>query len=182
MKVKPQKGMLGLCSFISDVSNFSLNQTLVFLFLRVFWCGPLLKSIYWVCYNIASVVYVLVFLTLRHVGSQLHDQPGIKFTPPALEREVLTTAPPGKSPDTSFWMMDEYSLNFLYNVMATDTKLSSVLFTFFHYFFKFKLRYELQFFFPFDLFCHTYVFHFIFSFKASGFWVAIRNISPLPRL
>ena len=36
MKVKPQKGVLGLCSFISDVSNFSLNQTLVFLFLRVF--------------------------------------------------------------------------------------------------------------------------------------------------
>ena len=36
MKVKPQKGMLGLCSFISDVSNSSLNQTLVFLFLRFF--------------------------------------------------------------------------------------------------------------------------------------------------
>ena len=32
MKVKPQKCVLGLRSFINDMSNFSLSQTLVFCF------------------------------------------------------------------------------------------------------------------------------------------------------
>ena len=32
------------------------------------------QSVYYVCYNIASVVYVLVFLAKRHVESQPLDQ------------------------------------------------------------------------------------------------------------
>ena len=44
------------------------------------------------CYNIASVL-CFGFLATRHVG------PGIQPIPPALEGEVLTTGPPGKSQD-----------------------------------------------------------------------------------
>ena len=37
------------------------------------------------------------FLNARHVGGILTPQPGIKPSSPALEVEVLTTVPPGKS-------------------------------------------------------------------------------------
>ena len=40
--------------------------------------------------------YVLVFLAARHVGS-LAPMPGIKSEPPALEDNVLTSGPSGKS-------------------------------------------------------------------------------------
>ena len=40
--------------------------------------------------------YVLVFLTVRHVGSLLPDQ-GSSPTLSALDGEALTTGPPGKS-------------------------------------------------------------------------------------
>ena len=47
------------------------------------------------CYNIVSTL-CFRFLALRHMGSYLSDQ-GIKPAPLALEGEVLTTEPPGKS-------------------------------------------------------------------------------------
>ena len=50
------------------------------------------KSLYWICYNIASVL-CFGFLAWRILA----PQPGIKPVPPALEGKVLTTAEPGKS-------------------------------------------------------------------------------------
>ena len=61
-----------------------------------------LKSIYYICYNIASVVYVLVFLTLRQVagggveGSQLPDQQSDPH-PLLWKVKFNFTGPPGKS-------------------------------------------------------------------------------------
>ena len=47
------------------------------------------------CYNIVSIL-CFGFLASRHMGSYLSDQ-GIEPTPLALEGEVLTSEPPGKS-------------------------------------------------------------------------------------
>ena len=50
--------------------------------------------------SLGSFLVSLFFLnfghTLRHIGPQF-SQPGIELVPTALESEVLTTGPPGKS-------------------------------------------------------------------------------------
>ena len=51
------------------------------------------KSLYWLCYNIDSVLFFG-----REACGILAPRPGIKPSPPALEGEVQTTGPPGKSP------------------------------------------------------------------------------------
>ena len=52
-------------------------------------------SLYWICYNIPSV---LCFGFFGHKACGiLAPRPGIEPTCPALEGEVLTTGPPGKS-------------------------------------------------------------------------------------
>ena len=53
------------------------------------------ESLYWISYNIASVLFI--YLGLKACGV-LAPQPGIEPTSPTLEGEVLTTEPPGKSP------------------------------------------------------------------------------------
>ena len=53
-------------------------------------------SLYWICYNIASV-FMLWFFGPKACWT-LAPWPGIKPTPPALEGEVSTIEPPGKSP------------------------------------------------------------------------------------
>ena len=63
-------------------------------------CGQFLKS-YWICCNIASVL-CFGFLALRHMESFF---PWMEPTPPALEVEVLTTEPPGKSLDIIYFNM-----------------------------------------------------------------------------
>ena len=45
---------------------------------------------------ITILLWCFGFFTVKHVGSQLH-WPGIKPAPPALEGNILTTRPPGKS-------------------------------------------------------------------------------------
>ena len=55
----------------------------------------ILTSLYWICYNIASVL-CFGFFGCEACGI-LAPWPGIKPTHPALESEVLTTGPPGKS-------------------------------------------------------------------------------------
>ena len=54
-----------------------------------------LKNLYWICYNIASVLRVGFFG--HKVRGILAPQPGIEPTPSTLEGEGLTTGPPGKS-------------------------------------------------------------------------------------
>ena len=54
-----------------------------------------LKSLYWICCNSASILW-FGFVGCEAWGI-LALQLGIKPTPPALEGEVLTTGPPGKS-------------------------------------------------------------------------------------
>ena len=51
-------------------------------------------SLYWICYNIASVLH-FSFLACSILAPQL----GIEPTSPALEGEFLTVEPPEKSPD-----------------------------------------------------------------------------------
>ena len=58
-------------------------------------------SLYWICYNIASVLYFGFFG--HEACGILASQPGIKPAPPALEGEVLTTGLPGKSPGFIFY-------------------------------------------------------------------------------
>ena len=60
-------------------------------------------SFYWICYNIASV-FMLWFFCPKACWI-LAPWPGIEPTPPALEGEVSTTEPPGKSPyqELSTW-------------------------------------------------------------------------------
>ena len=53
------------------------------------------ERLYWMCYNVDSVFYILVF---DHEAYEiLAPWPGIEPTPPSLEGEVLTTGPPGKT-------------------------------------------------------------------------------------
>ena len=54
------------------------------------------KSLYRVCYNIASFKKYFVFFYLKTCGI-LAPQPGIEPTPPALESEVLTSRLPWNS-------------------------------------------------------------------------------------
>ena len=42
-------------------------------FLKIFWCGPFLTNLYWICYNTDSVL-MFWFLATRHVGSKLPNQ------------------------------------------------------------------------------------------------------------
>ena len=61
------------------------------------------SSLYWICYNIASVLcfgffFFVFFVFFGHEACGiLAPRPGIKPVPPALEGEVLTTGLPGKS-------------------------------------------------------------------------------------
>ena len=60
-----------------------------------FWCRPFKKS-YWICYNIVSV-WCCDFFGCEACGI-LVPWLGIEPAPSALEGEVLSTGPPGKSP------------------------------------------------------------------------------------
>ena len=68
-------------------------------FLKIFWCGPFLKSLF----NLLQYCFALCFVFF---GSEacgiLAPWPGIKPTPSALEGQVLTTGPPGRSLVVSF--------------------------------------------------------------------------------
>ena len=73
------------------VSCLCLQINNLFLcFLRFFWCGPFLTSLYWFCYNTASISMLWIF-GCKACGSSV-PRPGIKPTSPALEGEVLTSA------------------------------------------------------------------------------------------
>ena len=59
-----------------------------------FWCGPFFKSLL----NLLQYCFCFMFRFFGHEACGiLAPRPGIKPTPPALEGEVLTTGPPGKS-------------------------------------------------------------------------------------
>ena len=68
----------------------------IYIFLRFFDVGYFFLNLYWICYNIASVFCFRFFD--REACGILAPQPGIEPAPPALEGEVSTTGPPGKSP------------------------------------------------------------------------------------
>ena len=72
---------------------FLMNSIIHFTsFLKIFFDVDHFKSLYWICYSIASV---LCFGFLAH--GILAPRPGIEPVPPALEGKVLITAQPGKS-------------------------------------------------------------------------------------
>ena len=82
------------------------HHHLFFFFLRFFfWCGPFLKSLL----NLLQYCFCFMFRFSGHKSCGiLAPQPGIEPTPPALEREVLTTGPPGKFPTTIIFWWDQY--------------------------------------------------------------------------
>ena len=59
-------------------------------------------SLYLICYNIDSVFFFFNVFCLLFFGPEARGivapRPGLKPTPSALEGEVPTTRPPGKSP------------------------------------------------------------------------------------
>ena len=61
---------------------------------KIFFNVDHIQSLYWLCYNIASV---LCFCFGCKVYGILTAWPGIKPKSPALEGKFLTTGPPGKS-------------------------------------------------------------------------------------
>ena len=67
---------------------------------KKFLCESLL-NLYWICYNIASLLCYFGHKTCGILAPQL----GIKPAPAALESKVLTTGPPGKFPSLlEFWV------------------------------------------------------------------------------
>ena len=81
-------------SWLRQYPSLSLFFFLVCVgFLRFFNVANL--SLYWICYNIASVLY-FGFLAVRHVGISA-PWPGIEPAPPAPEGEIFTTHLQGSS-------------------------------------------------------------------------------------
>lgn len=76
----------------SEPYNYSVYSWILF-FLKL--------SLYWIC-TILLMLFMSWFLGHRAYGI-LAPRPGVKPTPSALEGEVLTTGPAGKSPAEFFW-------------------------------------------------------------------------------
>ena len=66
-----------------------------FLFFNIFFFVDCFLSLYWICYNLVSVL-CFGFLAPRHCRV-LVPWPGVEPALPAWEGEVLVTRPPGKS-------------------------------------------------------------------------------------
>ena len=85
-----------------------LFTTFSFLFLKIFWCGPFLKSLL----NLLQYCSCFMFWFFGpEACGILAPRPEIEPTPPALEGKVLTTGPPGKSPTFSIWKESEKNEN-----------------------------------------------------------------------
>ena len=78
-------------SWMTRNSSSILKSSLKFFLKKISFDMDHFKSLYWICYNIASVP-CFGFLAVRHVGS-LATQPEIEPVPPVLK--VLTIGPPG---------------------------------------------------------------------------------------
>ena len=94
---------LGFCvlwsEYIAHIICFS------FFFLSFFWCGPFLKSLL----NLLQYCFCFMFWFFgRWACGILAPWPGIEPAPSALESEVLTTGPPGKSPISAFLLMEGF--------------------------------------------------------------------------
>ena len=92
-----ERGMVSCRRFLG-VRSF----VLFFFFLRFFWCGSFLKSLM----NLLQYYFCFMFRFCVHEAYRiLVPLPGIGIEPesPALEGEVLTTGPPGKSQVLCSW-------------------------------------------------------------------------------
>ena len=79
---------------VSGFSSVHFKFFVLINFLRLFLYGPFLKSLL----NLLQYCFCFMFLLFGFQACVvLVPQPGIKPTPSALEGEVLTTRPPGKS-------------------------------------------------------------------------------------
>ena len=86
-----------------------------FFFLRLFWCGPFLKSLL----NLLQHCFCFMFGVFgQEACGNLAPWPGIEPIHPALEDEVLTTGLPGRSLKVTFFQSAE---------MRTALRGSSVL-------------------------------------------------------
>ena len=79
---------------IKFFKKLDLKLTVFFFFLRFFWCGLFLKSLL----NLLQYAFCFMFWFFgRKACGILAPRSGIGPAPTALEGEVLTTGPPGKS-------------------------------------------------------------------------------------
>ena len=67
-------------------------------FFFFFGCGPIFK-LYWICYILLLPCFIFVLCFGCEAREILVPQAGIEPESPALEGEILTTWPPGKSPE-----------------------------------------------------------------------------------
>ena len=76
-----------------------ISYTQLFFFLKIFWCGPFLKSLL----NLLQYCFCFVLgLFGPEARGILVPGPEIEPAPSALEGEVLTIGPPGKSAQLFF--------------------------------------------------------------------------------
>ena len=88
-----------------DIQNYRHSYPDIvntFIFKKFFSMWPIFK-ICWICYNIACFMFgvFFFFFFFGHTSCGiLAPQPGIEPIPPTLKGKVLTSGPPGRSPNT----------------------------------------------------------------------------------
>ena len=92
--------MLGEGAQRAQALNSHCLRPQVNFFFKIFFFVDHFNNLDWICYNIASVLWVFLFHVQEACGI-LAPSPGIKPSPPALEGKVLTTGPPGRSPQVN---------------------------------------------------------------------------------
>ena len=90
------------CRFVCKIFNWCLLLACYCFFFKDFLICVPDSSLYWICYNIASVscyvfVFCFVLFCCNKVCGILAPWPGVKLASPALEGEVKTIGLSGKS-------------------------------------------------------------------------------------
>ena len=89
------QSFLSCATFYQQESSAAILRPIILFFFFNFLCGPFLKSLL----NLLQYCFYFMFWLFGHQACGiLAPRPGIEPSPPALEGEVLTTGPPGKSP------------------------------------------------------------------------------------
>ena len=125
----------------------------VFLFLS-FFDVDCFFSLYWICYNIASVLCFIYFC--REACGILAPRSGIEPSPPALEDKVPTTGPPGKS--------RLYGLEWLMIILLMI--LMKIKLSMWRHFYQWKNFYQITIWY---VSYKTPVIHYIYSFESGSF-------------
>ena len=97
--------VVNLIACSSAFSKTSLNIFTILIFFNFNVVSFRILSLHWIYHNIASVLF---WFSPLQCLCNLSSWPGIKPTPPTLEGTILTTGPPGKSPDVDNLKFSSY--------------------------------------------------------------------------